>query len=406
MQDTQMRDVQDLRIQFFDVGQGDGIYIEFPNNVNMLVDLGSTKNKRKVTSPDILTYFGTHTRFKQPGQTLDYLILSHGDSDHYNIVKEFLEKFDVKVKYFMYGGRQDDYHGLIQYLDKRGATYFTFSQFPAQIFHEESITEDNVDPFGGVNVYCFACSCTGPSPTRDAHTKNSDSIVLQLDYNKVRVMLAGDATRTTEWYILGKMSQFRTDLIGSSFSLESNILKVAHHGSARTSSLPGWIQTVNPEFVFISSDRSGALNEEQKTGHRLPQEVTLDAIRGYSKRLYRGTTPHFYVSSYDPGDYVSYSQDSQSYHPNFTLNDPHLRQPDPFDSSLPSWTRGWKQIQTREAIFTTIVHMGGYLNDDINEADQGCQYEVRITQSGDIHVFSTIDFYANQSNSLAEKSEQ
>src|SRR5689334_13123957 len=92
-------DPTDLVIQFLDVGQGDGIYIEFPaeigkHSVNMLVDLGSTKN-RDVVRPDIIKYFKMNTRFGLPNQTLDYLILTHGDIDHYNLVPYFLNQLGI-----------------------------------------------------------------------------------------------------------------------------------------------------------------------------------------------------------------------------------------------------------------------------------------------------------------------
>src|SRR6266550_4308828 len=92
-----------ITIQFLDVGQGDGIYIEFPNDTNMLVDLGSRKGKR-VTGPDIWEYFKSFTRFGTKGATLDYLIVTHPDSDHYNLVGDFMKNLEPKVGLYTYGG--------------------------------------------------------------------------------------------------------------------------------------------------------------------------------------------------------------------------------------------------------------------------------------------------------------
>ena len=58
-----------LNIQFLDVGQGDGIFITFPNGKTMLVDLGSLKNK-KLTSNDVFKYFKTHTKFRVENRSL------------------------------------------------------------------------------------------------------------------------------------------------------------------------------------------------------------------------------------------------------------------------------------------------------------------------------------------------
>ncbi|HLA63565.1 MAG TPA: MBL fold metallo-hydrolase, partial [Rhodothermales bacterium] len=85
-----------LTIQIMDVGQGDGIFVVFPDGTTMLVDYGSTKNKALV-SDDSLKYFKNNTKFASENQTLDYLILTHGDIDHYNMVKSFCEKLKANV---------------------------------------------------------------------------------------------------------------------------------------------------------------------------------------------------------------------------------------------------------------------------------------------------------------------
>jgi hypothetical protein len=78
------------------------------------------------------------------------------------------------------------------------------------------------------------------------------------------------------------------------------------------------------------------------------------------------------------------------------VDDPHLNEPDPMiRKQSKQWSRGWKQVWTTEAIFTTIARLYGASDfDSGNEGDydQGCQYEVRISQDGAIDVFSTEEF--------------
>lgn len=81
-----------LDIDILDVGQGDDIVVWFPNGKTMMVDLDSTKNKDIVTD-DSFFYFSQHTTFARTGETLDYLILTHCDRDHYNTIAPFIQNF-------------------------------------------------------------------------------------------------------------------------------------------------------------------------------------------------------------------------------------------------------------------------------------------------------------------------
>ncbi len=359
-----------ITIQFLDVGQGDGMYIEFPNGVNMIVDLGTTRISKamKVTPPDIYKYFGTHTRFKDEKAILNYLIVTHPDGDHYNLVNGFLKALKPEVELFTFGGNYDLYSdpSWITNVKKAGAKYFGIVSLPSQIKRPGG--------FGtGVEVWCLAYD-TAPTTKKSttAWIKNTNSIVLQIVYNNTKIMLTGDATFDTEREILAK---FKTKQFKPA-ALRSNVLKVAHHGSARTSTCKQWVAAVNPQVVFISSDRSGALDEDEKTGHRLPQELTLDIIRQYASRLTSAFKTHTYISSYDPQDYETSTDPA--------LIDPKLTATNPLDKSLTGWGRGWYEIPTKEGIFTTLVQMGMGA-----DADQGGQYELTISDKGDIGVSST-----------------
>src|ERR1044071_4473910 len=196
----------ELKIQFLDVGQGDGIFILFPNGTTMLVDMGSTKNKG-VVSPDILTYFRTYTKFGAPGQTLDYLVLTHGDRDHYNIVKEFIQKLQIQVGCLMFGGLRTDYGKLID--DIGTLCPGVVEGVPTGLFPFRI----NDPKFGDVEVHLLAASTRGTSKSDEAWRKNTASIVLKLVYGRASVILAGDATSDTEKFILSTHTFFRSQLM-------------------------------------------------------------------------------------------------------------------------------------------------------------------------------------------------
>lgn len=73
------------KIYFIDVGQGDSCLIITPNNKKILVDGGEGKT-------DILLAYLLDRRIK----TIDYIIISHFDSDHCNGLVEVIEKLKIK----------------------------------------------------------------------------------------------------------------------------------------------------------------------------------------------------------------------------------------------------------------------------------------------------------------------
>jgi len=378
-------------MQFFDVGQGDGTFIVFPNRKTMLVDLGSTKNK-DVVLPDIKKYFQTFTKFEKAGEKLDYLILTHGDSDHYNLIKDVFEELNIGVRNLYCGGsgyESTRYTELIAWLcltNPNGAAkrYHPQSDFPAQI----------KDDFGdGAEVWILAWNTwherskqakAQGKALKDEWSRNTDSIVLSIGYKNVRVLLTGDATVDTERAILADLGAKRAgDLI------VSDVLKVAHHGSRRTSNHVPWIQAVNPEFVFISADRHGTLDPDnddvKKTGHRLPQRLTTDLIKKYARELYNGCDPHDYVTAYDLSDYTNYDENPDN-PPNEKLGKP---QPGTIAGKTQVGNQEWIQETTTDAIFTTLTGLDTKSPDGDAAADQGAQYQLTIDGNG-IRVDTTV----------------
>ena len=364
----------ELKIQFLDVGQGDGIFIEFPGGATMLVDLGSTKNKGTV-NPDILTYFRTKTKYGMAGETLDYLVLTHGDLDHYNMVQVFLENLQVNVARLMYSGIPSNYkvfktqeatrarskaNNLIERIKELCPNVQEIKPtgyFPTPLYHQN---------FGGAQVHLLAANTPGTLKQDEAWRKNTGSIVLMLAYGKVRIILAGDATSDTERSIRGSYHLTPS-------ALSSHVLKVGHHGSRRTSNTVQWIKAVSPAFVFITADRHGSLDDDTATGHRLPQTLTLDLIGKHSKHLFQQCEAHNVISAYDADDYKSYNKTPDEPNDNVTI---------------PVQENQWLSTVTKAGVFTSLVAM------DVKQqtgpvADQGAQYQLSISDQSVIDITST-----------------
>jgi competence protein ComEC len=116
-------------------------------------------------------------------------------------------------------------------------------------------------------------------PDRDISNfeSNDASIVGKLIYGESSFMLTGDATIYTENLI---------DWNEKDSVLDSDVLKLGHHGS-RTSSSVLWLEKVNPEVAIISVDKNN------KYGH--PHKDVLE-------RLLSLRIP--YLTTYEKGNII------------------------------------------------------------------------------------------------------
>src|SRR3989344_3458612 len=77
---------KNLRVSFYDIGQGDAVFIETPENYQILIDGGP--------SPNILRKLGRDMIFWV--KTIDLIIATHPDSDHISGLIDVLKRYKVK----------------------------------------------------------------------------------------------------------------------------------------------------------------------------------------------------------------------------------------------------------------------------------------------------------------------
>ena len=80
--DTEIRVFSGFSVHYLDVGQGDAIFIRLPDGKNMLIDCGE-KDLEGDNAQYIIEYLNEYSV-----QTIDYLILTHPDSDHVGNAEE------------------------------------------------------------------------------------------------------------------------------------------------------------------------------------------------------------------------------------------------------------------------------------------------------------------------------
>ena len=100
---------------------------------------------------------------------------------------------------------------------------------------------------------------------------NNNSVVCKLNYREFSMLFTGDIEEVAENEII---KEYKNNLK----ILNSNILKVAHHGS-KTSSNEEFINIVKPEFALIG------VGEKNKFGH--PDENVIKILQSYGTKIYR-----------------------------------------------------------------------------------------------------------------------
>jgi len=240
-----------IEIHFIDVGQGDSTLVICPNGKTILVDAGSSSGRSfELVRDYLIQQLDKHSR------RVDTLIITHPDIDHYNLLADVLEDIPIG-KIFMTGKKKDFMQSFRPWLTK----YQAITKVVASTYFDN---KDHPNPSincGQARVHILAASIK-PTST----VKNTWSIVLKISYDKFDVILTGDATKDTESVILERFPQEW---------LESEVLKMGHHGSRVTSTGQPWSDAVKPKIAIASA------GEKNQYGH--PSKEVIDRLAVYTK---------------------------------------------------------------------------------------------------------------------------
>ncbi|MCX6757801.1 MAG: MBL fold metallo-hydrolase [Candidatus Nomurabacteria bacterium] len=235
-----------LTFAALDIGQGDGLFIESPSGVQMLVDGGPIHSILAPLSK-VMPLYDKH---------IDAIMITNPDADHIGGFIDILKNYDVD--YIIEPGTFNP-----------SKTYATVEQLVLEKHVKKIIARRGMKLNLGAGAYINILF-----PDRDVSTwsPNDGSIVARLSYGNNSVMLTGDATQKTEGIILGENHGESARL------LKSTILKVGHHGS-RTSSSSAFVQAVAPTYAVISDGR------DNKYGH--PHQETLNTLNSFNIKILR-----------------------------------------------------------------------------------------------------------------------
>lgn len=222
-----------LRVYFFDVGQGDAILVRTPDKKDILIDGG----------PDdtILERLGEALPFWD--RHIDIVILTHPHADHINGLYEVLKRY--KVGMILESNLEKNPESM-NYFNDLAYSLFGGDIIASPVDGDKIILDNNI---GIEFFYPFETNLK----EKDL---NDTSLLFKLSYGEIDFLFTGDATEKLEKRLL-------------EHNIESEFLKVGHHGS-RYSSSSVFLEAVNPTFSIIS------VGEDNRFGH--PTKDALDRI--------------------------------------------------------------------------------------------------------------------------------
>lgn len=275
----------ELQVHFIDVGQGDCILILFPDGKDMLIDCANYNNSSDYRT-ETLDYIDNYVTDGQ----LDYLMLTHCDSDHVYFMDEVLEEYQVDnvfmpnvlathSKVAAAGIAQEK---LDMFTDKDTVETACYADFFIAALTEPDCTVTlNVDPDLSTNAivieettyrltfYCPTQEYYDESNLNSAEKKNAISPIGVLEYNDFKIVLTGDSNEINEPTFV--------DRVGG--KLDCDVLKVGHHGS-ETSSTDEFLDCITCEYAVISCNADG-----NTFNH--PRQATLDRFIDRDMTIYR-----------------------------------------------------------------------------------------------------------------------
>ena len=245
-----------LKIHFIDVNQGDSTLIITNRNKKILIDSGGmTASSKFDIGENVLLPYLLDRRITK----LDYVIISHFDSDHCQALETLIGK--IKISKLIISKQptiSKEYKEIMNLainnniqivVVKRGDKIQIDKCTYLGILHPSDKFLD--DGKGGLNANAIVCK-----------------IYFKVDNKYITALFTGDIEKEAEIEL--------EKIYGN--KLSADILKVAHHGS-KTSSDEKFLKYVNPKIALIG------VGEDNNFGH--PNGEVLERLKNIGAHIYR-----------------------------------------------------------------------------------------------------------------------
>ncbi|MGA9351094.1 MAG: DNA internalization-related competence protein ComEC/Rec2 [Anaerolineae bacterium] len=235
-----------LHVVFFDVGEGDAIFVQTPRGQQILIDGGPSPTT-------LISALGHRMPFWD--RSIDLVILTHADDDHIAGLIPVLERY--RVGQVLDSGYEHDNPTYERWLE-----LISEKEIPSHLARAGM----RIGTGDGVELMVLH-----PGPELMKYTEadaNNNSVVARLGIGQVSFLLPGDIEEVAE-----------AMLLASGQELASTVLKVPHHGG-NISSSAAFLNAVNPELIVIS------VGADNRFGHPSPQVLgRLEGLVGEERIL-------------------------------------------------------------------------------------------------------------------------
>ncbi|MGI6648871.1 MAG: MBL fold metallo-hydrolase [Bacillota bacterium] len=241
--DTDQLLTDQLKVHFLNVGQADSILIQLPNRQTMLIDAGNNAD-----GPAVVSYL------QQQGiRKIDYLIGTHPHEDHIGGLDNVIKDLEIGQVYLpRITNNTKTFEDVLQAINAKSLTVTT-AKAGVSIIDQENLNAIILAPCG--TAY---------------ESLNDWSVVTRIQYGATSFLFTGDAEAQSEREML--TSSWVTPL------LKSDVLKVGHHGSRSSTTLP-FLNAVRPKHAVIS------VGVDNDYGH--PHSETLTGLNRAGIEVYR-----------------------------------------------------------------------------------------------------------------------
>ncbi len=228
-----------MTVTLFNVGQGNGTLITFPNKPSMLIDLGTSQSAGEESPKK-----NKENIIKRALQALEkadskelIIIASHSDQDHCNLITEFAQrclqkKYELKV---ILGGRRAHYENK-----DFGQSFKELEENCSSFEYRKGIKEFKEFCKTHLPDYCSILA----AETKNKES-NDNSIVVRVADGTFSCLLLGDATKKITENLKAE-------------DLASEVVVLSHHGAethgCTTAEL---LEKINPSYIVVSAGMYG-----------------------------------------------------------------------------------------------------------------------------------------------------
>lgn len=226
-------------VYFLDVGQGDSQLVVLPGNVKILIDAGRRNGRVLEHLSEI---------FHPTDKYIDLLVMSHPHFDHFGGFIDILERYRVGA--FITPGTRNDIKSF---------------QLLESLLEEKEVPVVKLGRGDGIRHKEGSFDILWPVKESFGWGLDESSLVLELSKKGATFLFTGDIGFKAEEEVL------------TFYEKEVDVLKVAHHGSKYSTSLP-FLEVIRPFVAVIGVG-------ENSWGH--PTEEVLGRLSAFGTEIYR-----------------------------------------------------------------------------------------------------------------------